>query len=666
MVNKELGDYGPAIDAWRKSMALSESGGDVAGTAKALAGLGDLYRLQGDLGRALQYQAQALQRWEQLKNVGRVGDRQLRHRPDPCAAAGPPRRGGIVQEGARARPVDYRRPATSESGQARDLGGLGGAHFVLGQFDTALSEYQREPRAPREAGRSTGVMWTLVHMGILHASQQRTEEAGKAYARALGIAESANDLNALSTVLALRGRLELDQDQVDAALASASRAIEVATSIEHFDTVSYAQVVAGRAHQKAARLPEARAAFEDAAAALAKVPTGPAADTFFDDRSTPYAVLVDLLANQGDTAEAFRWSERGRQRELADLLGGDGAIVTRGMTAEEQQAERTVERDVRTLAVKIRRERARKTPDEAKIADLQKALAVRQSDREALRQKIYAAHPALQALRAQGEAVGPDAASALGTTSAAVLSFVIGENRTWVFAVTGGPGTAPWSVQKAAAIDVKSSDLAQQVRRFREAIATKDEKAPDLARELHALLVEPVGAVVGKKTRIVVVPDGCLWSLPFEALQGEGGRFLVEEHGYQLRAVADGTGGDRVGEARPGITTNAGRLRPARDRAGRRGTPGGRAVDAGGCGHTCSAVARGPGCRRAVRARAEPALRRRQGAGRSSWPRACRWAPSSISACRRCWPTRRLSTRSWRSRTRARPTPAPASSNSRR
>ena len=257
--------------------------------------------------------------------------------------------------------------------------------------------------------------------------------------------------------------------------------------------------------------------------------SGPAADTFFDDRRTPYAALVDLLAGQGDTAEAFRWSERGRQRELADLLGGDGSVVTRGMTADEVQAERTVERDVRTLAVKIRRERARKTPDAAKIADLQKALAARQSEREGLKQRIYAAHPALQILRAQGEAAGPEAASALATPSTAVLSFVIGENRTWVFAVAGGPGTASWAVQKAAAIDVKAVDLAQQVRKFREAIATKDDKVADLARELHTLLIEPVATVVAKKARVVVIPDGCLWGLPFEALQGGNGRFVVED-----------------------------------------------------------------------------------------------------------------------------------------
>ena len=532
MVNKELGDYGPAIDAWRRSMALSESGGDVAGSAKALAGLGDLFRLQGDLGRALQFQTQSLQRWEQLKNAGEsatanyaIGQIRALQRNLP----------GAVESYTKALEIDRSIAddvATSEGGQARDLGGMAGAHFVLGQFDTALTEYEQSLVLREKQNDQPGVMLTLVHMGILHASQHRAEEAGKAYARALGIAEQRSDPDAQSTTLALRGRLELDQGQVDAALASVSHAVEIAASIEHFDTVSYAQVVAGRAHQKAGRLPEARAAFEDAVAALVKVPTGPAADTFFDDRRTPYVALVDLLAEQGETAEAFRWSERGRQRALADLLGGDGAIVSRGMTADEQQAERSVERDVRTLLVKIRRERARKTPDAARIGEFQATLASRQADREALRQKLYSAHPALRDLRAQGDAVGPDAASVLGPSSTAVLSFVIGENRTWVFAIAGRQGAVPWSVQKAAAIDVKASDLAQQVRRFREAIATKDEKAPDLGRELYTLLVEPVGTVVAKKTRVVVVPDGCLWSLPFEALQAGSGRFLVEDTAF--------------------------------------------------------------------------------------------------------------------------------------
>jgi tetratricopeptide (TPR) repeat protein len=529
MVDKELGDYGPAIDAWRRSMTLSESGGDVAGSAKALAGLGDLYRLQGDLGRALQYQTQSLQRWEQLKNTGESA---TAHYAIGQIRALQRNLTGAVESYKKALELDRSitdDATSSETGQARDLGGLGGAHFVLGQFDTALGEYKESLALREKLADQPGVMWTLIHMGILHASQHRPEEAGQAYARALSMAESDADSNAVSTVLALRARIELDQDQVDAALASAARAVELATAVEHFDTVSYAQVAAGRAQRKAGKPAEARAAFEDAVAALARVPMGVSEEVFFDDRRSPYLALVDLLAGQGETAEAFRWSERGRQRELADLLGGDGSIVVRGMTADEQQLERAVERDVRTLVVKIRRQRARKKSDAAAIADLQAALSARQADCEALRQRIYAAHSTLRALRAQGEALGPDGASVLGAPSAGLLSFVVGETRTWVFAVSKGLDSSGWAVQKAAAIDVKASDLAQQVRRFREAIAGKDDKAAELGRDLYTLLVAPVGEAVSTNTRVVVIPDECLWSLPFEALQGENGHFLVED-----------------------------------------------------------------------------------------------------------------------------------------
>jgi len=76
---------------------------------------------------------------------------------------------------------------------------------------------------------------------------------------------------------------------------------------------------------------------------------------------------------------------------------------------------------------------------------------------------------------------------------------------------------------------VKSTDLSQQVRRFREAIARKEDAALVIGGELYTLLLEPVAPVLAKKSRLVVVPDAFLWSLPFESLPNAAGRFLVED-----------------------------------------------------------------------------------------------------------------------------------------
>jgi CHAT domain-containing protein len=201
----------------------------------------------------------------------------------------------------------------------------------------------------------------------------------------------------------------------------------------------------------------------------------------------------------------------------------------KGLTDEERNLERTIAKDLRTIAVKIRRERGRQKPDDARLTTLQAERASRQSDRDALRRRLYEAHPALRVMRAQTEPAGPEAASVLGGPGAALVSFVVGEARTWVFAVATDAAGHPWRVEKAAAIEVKSADLSQQIRKYREAIARKEDAAIDLGREIYALLLEPVASTLAKKTRLVVLPDAFLWSLPFESLPNAAGRFLVED-----------------------------------------------------------------------------------------------------------------------------------------
>jgi CHAT domain-containing protein len=84
-------------------------------------------------------------------------------------------------------------------------------------------------------------------------------------------------------------------------------------------------------------------------------------------------------------------------------------------------------------------------------------------------------------------------------------------------------------VRKAAPIEVKAADFAQQIRRFRESIARKEDSTVEQSRDLYTLLVEPLQDALAKKTHVVVVPDAFLWSLPFEALQTPSGRYLVED-----------------------------------------------------------------------------------------------------------------------------------------
>jgi hypothetical protein len=207
-------------------------------------------------------------------------------------------------------------------------------------------------------------MWTVVHIGVLQSMLALHSEALQSYQRALGIAEPAGDAGAVCTILALRAANEFNRDDAESALASASKAAEIASRLEMYDVLANAKVTAGKARRKSGQLPEAIASLQDAVTALERVPVGPGVETFFDDRRSPYLALIDLLVTEKEApasrlADAFQLWERARTRSLATMLGGDGAVVVKDMTQAERDEERQFARAVKSIGVRLKRERGR-------------------------------------------------------------------------------------------------------------------------------------------------------------------------------------------------------------------------------------------------------------------------------------------------------------------
>ena len=58
------------------------------------------------------------------------------------------------------------------------------------------------------------------------------------------------------------------------------------------------------------------------------------------------------------------------------------------------------------------------------------------------------------------------------------------------------------------------AEVAQKVAGFRQSIDNSV-----AARELYDLLLKPAESQMAQKSRLIIVPDGPLWDVPFEALQ---------------------------------------------------------------------------------------------------------------------------------------------------
>ena len=77
-------------------------------------------------------------------------------------------------------------------------------------------------------------------------------------------------------------------------------------------------------------------------------------------------------------------------------------------------------------------------------------------------------------------------------------------------------------------MEIKHDELASRVRHFQQLLASRADNFHELARELYDLLVKPAEDQIGLKTKFVIVPDGVLWRLPFEALQPAEDHYVVD------------------------------------------------------------------------------------------------------------------------------------------
>jgi CHAT domain-containing protein len=68
-----------------------------------------------------------------------------------------------------------------------------------------------------------------------------------------------------------------------------------------------------------------------------------------------------------------------------------------------------------------------------------------------------------------------------------------------------------------------------RVERFRRAITDRDLSFGNEARELYDMLIGPAHTDLANKTSLIIVPDGPLWELSFQALQSAPNRFLIED-----------------------------------------------------------------------------------------------------------------------------------------
>src|SRR5262249_17076450 len=103
----------------------------------------------------------------------------------------------------------------------------------------------------------------------------------------------------------------------------------------------------------------------------------------------------------------------------------------------------------------------------------------------------------------------------------AILEYALIRDRAYLFAITrAGITIHPL---------VHPSVLAANVRRFRRQLANRDSAYRQTAALLWRHVLRPAESAIRGKTLLILVPDGELWNLPFQAMTSAAGRHVIED-----------------------------------------------------------------------------------------------------------------------------------------
>jgi len=410
--------------------------------------------------------------------------------------------------------------------------GLAGIRLARGDRAGARDHHQQAIALARESKRPGLIARSLIPYAESLVRDGDYDGAAKVLAEVIENAVVSGSLPPQIDGLMILGRIELLRGRSAEALRIAG---EVLTTSEKLAFPGYeryaALMLAGRAHRLAGDDAAAVESFTRAVERLEEV-RGRVAGAerqqrlFFEPVSGAYVELADLLLRQDRVAEALTYAERAKGRVLLDALqSAKDGVASPSLSPADRQA-----RDARLDALRrvnrtLIEERSRAEARPPVVARLEAEQRDAQAALDALEGELAVRYPSTR----RSMATPVDMAGLrrlVARDDVAFVEFVVREQGTDLFVLRRGAGGEPSIAVHR--LDAGRAALERRVTAFVGQLESRELNWREQARSLYDLLLAPAAGALRGVHAIGIVPDGVLWRLPFEALVGSDGRFLVE------------------------------------------------------------------------------------------------------------------------------------------
>ena len=413
---------------------------------------------------------------------------------------------------------------------------LGRANSTLGEHDKALASLNEALALFRKLGMRRLEVETLREIGMVKFATGDYTQALASFQQAMKLTRSGEDFQYQVPALNLIGKVYEHLKQFDRAMASYQQALELSRIAEY--PIGEAETLCNiaRLQRNDGKLEEAEKNLETAISRAesirATVSSRDLRASYLANIHGIYELYIDVLClrdkidpHAGFAARAFAVSEKSRARSFLESLQEGQANVREGVDAALLEKERSLnellnakaERHLKLLAAK---ETAEAEKSRAEID----ALATEYS---AVRDQIRSSSPRYAALTFPEPLNLEQAQQRLLNDDSVLLEYALGDERSYVWLVTRSDVStielAPRKTIEDAARKLYSHFVSYQIVPG-ESVEQTAERQKSAAASIPAdtstlshLVLSPLAGKLGKK-RLLVIPDGALQYLPFQAL----------------------------------------------------------------------------------------------------------------------------------------------------
>lgn len=380
------------------------------------------------------------------------------------------------------------------------------SYNLMGRRDLALEVY-RENLAEMERLKYTrGIVISKMNIAGVLVDLRRDDEAAPLLGEIMPLLDGLDDPDTRSNALRLLCVIAVRRGDLTGALDHVLRAKNQRSEdiTDQFRTLT----LAGYLYRRLGRLDEARvelAAAIDAVEAMHSQASGEELH-FFDGRSDPFAEMAAVAIAEGRVGEALSYAERYRSRVLVDVLRTDPADRSPELTEAERKRERELVDRIAAL---------QRDGESTELTDARR-------EYDAFQHELADAHPSLRLARGNARPVAAGEIAALVPREAALVEYLVTDEQTYAFVITGGEVVV-------RVIEVDREVLAREAESFRTVLADRRPDFRKTARSLHQTLIAPIADLLAKKQSWILIPDGPLWNLPFQALLTPRGTYVAEQ-----------------------------------------------------------------------------------------------------------------------------------------